>query len=243
VRTLPSRFSQPRRRFAHLIVTMTRNRFLLNFLCLLAGAWFLAPAARANPGGATITYRRVFKGSIPEFIEIKIDEQDQGKSTFDIRPLDEDADPQPFEVGPAVKKSIFDLSAQLNHFAVANLDIQKKIANLGQKTFRYENGGDVHEISFNYTVNPTATQLMQIFEGLAKQQQDLVLLQRQAKFDRLGVNDALLQFESDMDHRLLPEPERLLPILDQIAADSHFLEIARTRARALAERIRNSPGH
>jgi hypothetical protein len=206
---------------------MTRNRFLLNFLCLLAGAWFLAPAARANPGGATITYRRVFKGSIPEFIEIKIDEQDQGKSTFDIRPLDEDADPQPFEVGPAVKKSIFDLSAQLNHFAVANLDIQKKIANLGQKTFRYENGGDVHEISFNYTVNPTATQLMQIFEG----------------FDRLGVNDALLQFESDMDHRLLPEPERLLPILDQIAADSHFLEIARTRARALAERIRNSPGH
>jgi len=220
---------------------MIRHRFLLNFLCLLAAAWFLAPAARANPGAATITYRRVFKSSIPEFIEIKID--DQGKSTFDIRQLDEDADPQPFEVGPAVQKSIFDLSAQLNHFAVANLDIQKKIANLGQKTFRYENGGEVHEASFNYTVNPTATQLMQIFEGLAKQQQDLVLLQRQAKFDRLGVNDALLQFESDMDHRLLPEPEHLLPILDQIAADSHFLEIARTRARALAARIRSSPSH
>ena len=74
----------------------------------------------------------------------------------------------------------------------------------------------------------------------AKQQQDLVLLQRQAKFDRLGVNDALMQFESDMDHRLLPEPERLLPVLDQIAADSHFVEIARSRARALAERIRTS---
>jgi hypothetical protein len=34
-----------------------------------------------------------------------------------------------------------------------------------------------------------------------------------------------------------------LPILDQIAADSHFLEIARTRARALAERIRDSRDH
>ena len=241
MRAFPSRFTQPRRRFAHLIVTMTRNHFLLQSLALLAAAWILAPAAGANPGGATVTYRRVFKSSSPEFIEVKI--SDQGKSTYDIRQLDEDADPEPFEVSPAVQKKIFDLAAELKYFAIANLDIQKKIANLGQKTFRYENGAEVHETTFNYTLNPSANQLMQIFEGLARQQQDLVLLQRQAKFDRLGVNDALMQFESDMDHRLLPEPERLLPILDQIAADSHFVEIARTRARALAERIRNSRDH
>ncbi len=220
---------------------MTRNGILLRFLCLLAGAWFLVSAARANPGGATITYRRVFKSSTPEFIEIKI--SDQGKSTYDIRQLDEDADPESMDVGPAVQKKIFDLAAQLNNFAVADLDIQKKIANLGKKTLRYENGADIHEASFNYTLNPQATQLMQIFEGLARQQQDLTLLQRQAKYDRLGVNDALMQFETDMDHRILPEPERLLPILDQIAADSHFVEIARSRARALAERIRNSTDH
>lgn len=241
MRALPSRPTQPRCGFAHLIVTMTRNRFLLQFLCLFAGAWLLVPAARANPNGATITYRRVFKSSTPEFIEIKI--SDQGKATFDIRQLDEDADPEPFEVGPAVQKKIFGLAAELNHFEIANLDIQKKIANLGQKTFRYEYGAEVHETSFNYTLNPSATQLMQIFEGLARQQQDLVLLRRQAQFDRLGVNDALMQFESDMDHRLLPEPERLLPVLDQIAADSHFVEIARSRARAIAERIRNSRDH
>ena len=220
---------------------MTRNRFYLQFLCLFAGAWLLVCAASANPVGAIITYRRVFKGSTPEFIEIKI--SNRGKSTYDIRQLDEAADPEPFDVSPAVQNRIFDLAAELKYFAIANLDVQKKIANLGQKTFRYENGAELHEASFNYTLNPSATQLMQIFEGLARQQQDLVLLQRQAKFDRLGVNDALMQFESDMDHRLLPEPERLLPVLDQIAADSHFLEIARTRARALAERIRTSRDH
>jgi hypothetical protein len=197
--------------------------------------------ACANPSSATITYRRVFKSSTPEFIEVKVNEL--GKCTFDIRQLAEDADPQPFEIGPDVRKKIFDLTDDLNHFAVANLNIQKKIANLGQKTFRYENGAETHETSFNYTTNSSATQLMQIFEGLAKQQQDLVLLQRQAKFDRLGVNDALMQFQTDMDHRLLPEPERLLPILDQIAADTHFLEIARARARSLAERIRSSHDH
>jgi hypothetical protein len=220
---------------------MTRNHFLLKLLTLLLGAWLVVTAAGANPSGATVTYRRVFKGSTPEFIEVKI--SDQGKSTYDIRQLEEEADPQPLEVGPAVQKRIFDLAAGLNNFAIANIDIQKKVANLGQKTFRYENGAEVHETSFNYTLNPTASQLMEIFEGLARQQEDLVLLQRQAKFDRLGVNDALLRFESDMDHRLLPEPERILPVLDQIAADSHFLEIARTRARALAERIRDSRDH
>jgi hypothetical protein len=220
---------------------MNPNRFFLRFVWLLAGAWLLVPAAGASPPGATVTYRRVFKGSTPEFIEVKV--TDQGKCTFDIRQLDDDADPEPFEVGPAVQRQIFDLARQLKSFDIPSLDIQKKIANLGQKTFRYENGSEVHETSFNYTLNQTANQLMQIFEGLARQQQDLVLLQRQAKFDRLGVNDALLQFEIDMDHRLLPEPERLLPILDQIAADSHYLEIARSRARALAERIRNSNGH
>ncbi len=154
--------------------------------------------------------------------------------------MDDDADPQPFEVGAPVQKKIFELAGELKNFAVPSLDIQKKIANLGEKTFRYEKGAEVHETSFNYTLNPSATQLMQIFEGLARQQQDLVLLQQRAKFDRLGVNDALMQFEADMDHRLLPEPEHMLPVLDQIAGDPHFVEIARSRARALAERIRNS---
>jgi len=142
-----------------------------------------------------------------------------------------------------VRQKIFELAADLKNFAIADLDIQKRIANLGQKTFRYERGSEVHETTFNYTLNTSANQLMQIFEGLARQQSDLVLLERRVKYDRLGVNDALRQFESDMDHRLLPEPERLLAVLDQIGADSHFVEIARTRARALAERIRNSRDH
>jgi hypothetical protein len=232
---------------------MKLNRFqsrlllLLNFALLFVSALPASPRrvsprgptpAQTNPEAATITYRRVFKGSRPEFIEIKVTEP--GAATFDIRQIAEDADPSAFEIGPAVRQKIFELAADLKNFAVTDLEVEKKIANLGQKTFRYERGAEVHEATFNYTLNASANQLMQIFEGLARQQGDLMLLQRNAKYDRLGVNDALLQFESDMDHRLLPEPERMLPVLDQIAGDSHFMEIARSRARALAERIRSS---
>jgi hypothetical protein len=220
---------------------MMRKYSRAKLLFFLFAAPILVPTCNAAPGDAVVTYRRVFKGSTPEFIEIKIGEQ--GKSTVELRQIEEEPGAEPFEVGQPVRQKIFELTAELKNFAIADLEIQKRLANLGQKTFRYEHDGEVHEATFNYTLNASANQLMQLFEGLARQQGDLALLQRRVKYDRLGVNDALRQFESDMDHRLLPEPERLLPVLDQIGADSHFVDIARTRARALAERIRNSREH
>jgi hypothetical protein len=217
---------------------MKRRLLPRSVLAVVALGLSVLPAGRTAPGPATISYRRVFKGSVPEFIEIKVGEH--GGATFELRQLDEDSDPQPFEVSPVVREKIFELAAALKNFAIGDLDVQKRIANLGQKTFRYERDSETHETSFNYTLDATANQLAQIFEGLARQQGDLVTLQRRVKYDRLGVNDALRQFESDLEHRLLPEPERVVPVLDQIAGDSRFMEIVRTRARALAERIRTS---
>jgi hypothetical protein len=209
--------------------------FLLLLLLLLFG---FPIAGRA--GDAKITFRKVFEGSQPEFVEIKVGQV--SGATYDIRQLSDDPDPKPFEVGPAVRAKIFELAASLHNFSGARLDIHKKIANLGQKTFRYERDNEVFEATFNYTIDPVASQLQQIFEGLSRQEWDLMFLQRQMRFDRLGVNDALLQFETDLEGRILPEPERLLPTLDQLANDPRFLDIARERARALAARIR-APGN
>jgi hypothetical protein len=190
-----------------------------------------------STGGATVTYRRVFKSSSPEFIEIKV--REDGASTFDLRPLSEPPGAQPFEVGEALRARIFELAAQLNNFRDLQLDVRRRIAYLGEKTFRYERGGQSSEVRFNYTLNAPANQLMQIFEGLARQQQHLLSLQRRMRYDRLGVNEALLQFEADFNRKLIPEPERFLPTLEQIGSDPRFVDIARQRARTLAERIRN----
>ena len=188
--------------------------------------------------GARISYRRVFKSSYPEFIEIRVSEN--GSCTYDIRQLDEDPDPKLGEVSAPLRAKIFELAAQLRNFQGVALDVRRRIANLGQKTFRYEGNGQVHEVSFNYTLDSHANQLMQIFEGLARQQEHLVKLQRRMKYDRLGVNDALMHLESDLNRRNLPEPQRLLPTLEQIANDPRVVEIARQRARTLAQRIRSA---
>ena len=216
-----------------------RNRSAVIFslaLCL----WAAAIPAVAAPAGSVFTYRRVFKSSSPEFIEIKIPES-AGNASYEIRQLDEDAGATPFEVGAGLRAKIFELANQLHHFKGLDLDVHRKIANLGEKTFRWEGPGESYEVKFNYTLNTQATKLLQICEGLARQQELIDLLNRRMKYDRLGVNDALLQFENDMIKGVLPEPQRALPLLDQIAGDSRFVEIARQRARALAERVRH-PG-
>jgi hypothetical protein len=211
------------------------SRPLLALLLLFC----LVPGGRVYPGGSAVfTYRRIFKASTPEFIEIKINENSDTGS-YEIRQLEEDPGATPFEISASLRAKIFELTAKLNYFKGLDLDVHRKIANLGEKTFRWERGTEASEVKFNYTVNPDATQLLQICEGLARQQELIDLLQRRIKYDRLGVNDALLELETDFSKGVLPEPQRVLPLLDQIAGDSRFLEIARERARALAERIRH----
>jgi hypothetical protein len=207
---------------------------------VLALCCFASPIdATTTASGSAFTYRRVFKGSVPEFIEIRIPESSD-HATYEIRQMDDDAGAVPFEVTSALRVKIFELVGQLNRFQGLDLDVHRKIANLGEKTFRWENGNESHEVKFNYTLNSAASQLLQICEGLARQQELIDLLQRRIKYDRLGVNDALLQLETDVNKGILPEPQRTLPLLDQISGDSRFVEIARQRARALAERVRHS---
>ena len=198
-----------------------------------------AATASAQPAGAAeITYRKIFKTSYPEFVEIKVNES--GAGTYDIRQLDEEANPQPFEISTPLAQRIFSLAAKLHNFQGVDLDVHRRLANLGEKTLQYENGAEKHETKFNYTLDDSAAQLMNIFEGLARQTSDISDLVRTMRYDRLGVNDVLLQIESDLNNKLIPEPERLLPTLDQLAGDDKFIEIARQRARTLAGHIRSA---
>ena len=214
--------------------SLLRLGLWIGLACLPACVAHSAPA----PASAKLTFRRVFKSSSPEFIEIAVRE-DSDTAAYEIRQLNDDAGPSLFQVSAGLRTKMFGLAAQLNHFKGQDLDVHRKIANLGEKTFRWESGAEVHETRFNYTLNSAAAELLRIFEGLARQQEHFDLISRRMRYDRLGINDALLQFESDFNRSLLPEPQRVLPILDQIAGDSRFVEIARQRARSLAERIRH----
>lgn len=218
------------------------HRWLLALAFLICASAALIAAPSANAGipasNATVTFRKVFKSSYPEFVEIKI--SDSGAGTYDIRQLTEESSPRAMHLDTSLVQTIFDLAAKLHNFDGVDLEMHRRIANLGEKTFGYDRGAESHHVTFNYTLNRDAVQLLTIFEGLARQQTDLSDLERTMQYDPLGVNDVLIQVQKDFDNKLLPAPAQFLPSLDRLAADTHFIDIARDRARKLAGRIRSS---
>jgi hypothetical protein len=192
----------------------------------------------ALPSSAAITYQKIFKGSTPEYIEITI--HSDGSGSYDIRQLEDQANPQTLTVSQSLTTRIFQLATQLHDFGGLSLDVQRRIAYLGQKTLRYEAGGEKHEVTYNYTLNADATQLQQLFEGLGREEMDLQDLQRTMRYDRLGVADVLERIEEDLNTKTLAQPETLLPVLDELAADDRYMGIARQRARSISQSIRNA---
>ncbi len=215
--------------------------FAVLLLSCLPSTFAQSPASEASPGdgqGATLSFRRVFKSSYPEFAEIKVNQD--GSGTYDIRQLDDTASPQPMQIGPALAHKMFGLAAELHNFDGVDLDVHRRIADLGQKTFSYQKGSEKFQVTFNYTLNSTANQLLAVFNGLQRQELDLSDMVRTMRYDHLGVNDVMTRVQSDIRNKLLPEPEALLPTLDELAANDELVDIARQRARAIAEQIRNN---
>ena len=104
----PGRPHSPNRGEGSAFLAVLPRAFLV-----LAVAVFLGVALHAA-NGATLTYRRVFKNSSPEFIEIKVSED--GPATDDIRQSSEDPDPQSFELGAPVRAKLFALAGELHNF-------------------------------------------------------------------------------------------------------------------------------
>src|SRR5207237_9254130 len=107
---------------------MTRTFFLRFFLlagaaCLLAGSALSTPAACE----AKLKFRRVFKGSSPEFIEINVRE-DSDLASYEIRQLDEEAGASPFQVGALLRRKMILLALESMHFLGQELDDPQRIA-------------------------------------------------------------------------------------------------------------------
>lgn len=195
------------------------------------------PATSAAPeaNAPTITFRKIFKGSSPEYVEIKVTRS--GAGTYDIRDLTDRPRPEPFHVSAPLTARIFSLAAALHDFNGIHLNVRRLVANLGEKTFRFEGGGETHQVSFNYTVNSTANELLGIFEGLSLEDQYLDQLRRSERYDPLGLDDVLMRLQSDLESKSIPEPEALVPALQKIVSNPRFLNIARERASQILDSL------
>jgi hypothetical protein len=199
-------------------------------------AFLLLLFAASAYAGPRLVYSKYFKGSVPEYVAITVERG--GAATY--QEAKEDDNPIKIQLSAADTQTLFDLAQKLDHFQ-RPLESALKVANMGTKTFAFEDGAEKHSIDFNYSQDTDAQALLDWFERITETEGHFVNLDRTVHFDKLGVNDVLLQLQITWDHKRLVDPGQFLALLDRIANNENFLHIARERAAEIAEAIRKPP--
>jgi hypothetical protein len=201
---------------------------------LIKWPWlFLLSASLAAADAPKLFYSKAFPGSTPAYIAITVEKTGAGE----YKEAPDDQIPIKFQLSASDTDQMFSLAGRLQYFK-RPLESGLKVANMGLKTFRYENGAEKSEVQFNYSDNPDARLLTDWFERISETAQHLTNLERAVKYDKLGVNKALLQFEASIERKRLVALDLFLPMLDRISKNETYLHMARTRAAGLAEMIR-----
>ncbi len=183
-----------------------------------------------------IVFAKSFPGSTPAYLEIALERD--GSAVYKDAPDDEA--PLKFRLSEPDTTAIFQIAEKLSKFQ-RPIESGLPVAKMGEKTFRWEEGSVRHEQKFNYSEDLDAKALLDWFERISESEQRLIDLQRTARFDKLGVNQVLLQLEVAWDKKRLVAVDQFLPMLERVAKNETYLNMARERAAYLADAFRGKP--
>jgi hypothetical protein len=190
---------------------------------------------------ASVLFKFVWDVGIP-WQSYSIQVQADGKTHFEGTPnpaQSGDTDPvqQDFTMSEANRQKIFDAARRLNYFQ-GDLDSHlKHIAQTGVKTLAYKSAQVHGSSTYNYSQNPDAQQLTQVFLGLATTLDYGRKLAWNYRFDKLGMNQTLRELEDLQASHMVDELAAIEPILRKIADDSSLMHISRQSAQHLLKTI------
>lgn len=213
-------------------------------VCLAAAGqaspwWGAGPPAAPHPeetgNPPRLTFTKELKGSVPECVMLSVTAD--GAAIYEGRPCSDAPNPRSFRLSPATTRRLFDLAAQLGNFKSMDLESHKKVANLGLKTFTYENGAEKNQVQFNYTLRREAQELSDLCERISSVQQHVMALEYLMKYDHLGLPKELRQIQIDLDNNALADPEIMGPTLERIVRNPKLLHLAQSRAEDILQRL------
>lgn len=183
-----------------------------------------------------IVYTKVFPKSKPDYVKIALDKS--GAATY--QEATDEPEPEKFQLDSSAVTAVFALADKLDHFK-PTLESGMKVARTGDKTYRWEDGAATSEATYNHTTNDDARALQDWFERITECQRILAELQRTLRFDRLGVNDAVLRLDAVVQQKRIVAPRQFIPILDRISKNESILNMARDRAANLSDTFKAWP--
>jgi len=200
---------------------------------LIPGFGVLAASLALAANVPHLDFSKSFPGSAPAYEAITVEQTGVGS----YQEAEQDPNPVRFQLTPAEVSDMFSLAAKLGYFDHP-IESPAKVAFMGAKTFRYVNGAASHEVKFNYTEDPTAQALTDWFERIGESERLFTNLEVAAKYDRLGVDRALLLLGAAYDGNRLVALRQFLPLLDRIAKSEMYMHQDRLRAAGLADQFR-----
>jgi hypothetical protein len=185
--------------------------------------------------GPRLFYSRAFPGSTPAYLDVTL--ESNGDAVY--REAVDDELPAKFHLSEPEWKEVFALADKLDHFKHP-LESPLKVAFMGTKTFRYENGAEKTEVKFNFTEDVNARALQEWFERMAESAEHRDNVERAAKYDHLGLIQAMNLLASAYERHRLVAVDQFLPILDRVAKNETYMHSARALAAEVAEAIRKA---
>ena len=195
--------------------------------------WLLVAGTLAAGDGQRLFYSKSFPGSTPAYVQITVDKS----GSVEYKEAPDDENPLKYKLRDQETADVFALADKMDHFKTP-VESGLKVAFMGKKTFRWENGAEKHEVEFNYSEDPNARLMWEWFERMTESAQQRINLDRAAKYDKLGVFKAVSQLGAAIDAKRLVGLEQYLPTLDRIIKNETYMHTARVRASEIAEFIR-----
>jgi hypothetical protein len=192
-----------------------------------------------EPATPIVTFTFDFPASQPEHYSIRVPVAGPAhyESTGRISRDSDDTDSFDFHfaLSAATREKIFRLSVSASHFR-GDLDShQKNLAFTGKKTLTYKDARESGEATFNYSSNPAARELTDLFQSLSATLEFGHRLDYDHRYQKLALFEELKLMQQMADEKQLIEVAAIQPILEQIVADQSVINVARARAQQLLQ--------
>lgn len=176
---------------------------------------------------------------------IEIEFGANGKGEFRFRKKEEgqlrEAIINKLEVSSAVIVQINALLAEVNFLdSNENYQHKKDFSHLGTITIEIAREGKQRKVSFNYTENPAMNKLANIFRNLATQENRIFEIEAVRQNDPISTPAQLRYLDSELKSKSIADPERLVPLLQDIKTDESVPLIARNHAERLLKEIKKN---
>ena len=190
-----------------------------------------------SPGESYYHYRFENQRFTTQLQELEFDAS--GHGVFRFKRKDETEIVNQLQVTATVLEEINSIFSELN-FLSGSADYQHKkdFSHLGKTTISLRRGGKERVVILNYTENPAMSRLIQIFRNIATQENRIFEIETIRLSDSISIPAQLRLLEGEFKSGYIADPQRFVPLLNELKLDEAIPLIARNHAERLLQMIK-----